>query len=280
MQKAIIENTQVFELISDIIGDIFQITVMEPSVDSEKPLPVVYITDANSMLGTACEAVNNMMLGGEIPPVLLVGVGYPVGDKFDDFLRLRTRDFSPTLDKVQAASTARFADLEPAAIECGGALKFTQFLTTELRAFVASKYNIGADATFVGNSMGGLFGTYVLFNKPSAFQRYVLGSPWYYWDYPVSFEYERSYADNNDDLEAIVYMAAGEDEHVIYPGLPEPIAGHFKNAKTSNYARKMFERLQSRDYPNLRFTGKILEGETHFTIVGGLISKGLRTVFN
>ena len=74
MSKAVIENTEVFEIKSKIVDDIFQITVMKPEIDSEEQLPVVYLTDANTSLGSGCDIVNMLMLGGEIPPVILVGV--------------------------------------------------------------------------------------------------------------------------------------------------------------------------------------------------------------
>ena len=78
MPKAVIENTEVYQLKSDIVGDIFEITVLEQEDDSNEPLPVIYLTDANNSLGTGCDAANLLMLGGEIPQALLVGIGYPL----------------------------------------------------------------------------------------------------------------------------------------------------------------------------------------------------------
>ena len=54
----------------------------------------------------------------------------------------------------------------------------------------------------------------------------------------------------------------------------------FKYAKTAEYTQRMIDKLESRQYPNLKLTGKILEEETHFTIMGALIARGLRKVFN
>ena len=67
MPKAIIENTEVYQLRSDVVGDIFEITVMKPENDNDDPLPVIYLTDANNSLGTGCDVANLLMLGGEIP---------------------------------------------------------------------------------------------------------------------------------------------------------------------------------------------------------------------
>ena len=131
--------------------------------------------------------------------------------------------------------------------------------------------------------MGGLFGLYTLFHKPDSFNRYVIGSPWQDWDYPVTFDYEEKYAQENSDLEAIVYMAAGAEEHILGPYLEmtNPASYElFKNAKTAEYTQQMIDKLESRNYPSLNLTGKILEDETHFTIMGALLARGLRKVFN
>ena len=280
MPKAIIENTEVHKLKSDTVGDIFEITVMQPEDVSDEPLPVIYLTDANNSLGTGCDVVNLLMLGGEIPPVILVAVGYPLEGDFNNFIKLRTRDFSPSLCKWQTPMQAELAEMSIEDIACGGAPKFLNFLTTELREFIGSKYNISDDSTYIGDSMGGLFGVYTLFHKPDSFKRYVIGSPWICWDYPLCFEYEKKYSENHNDLSAIVYMATGGDEHILYPNLPDAIVPLFKDAKTEEYSREMFKLLESRNYPSLNFRGKILDDETHFTMVSSIIGKGLKSVFN
>ena len=154
MPKAVIENTEVFQFKSDVVGDIFEITVMKPEDASDEPLPVIYLTDANNSLGTGCDIANLLMLGGEIPQVILVAVGYPLGGDFNNFIKLRTRDFSPSLCKWQTPMQAGLADVKLEEIICGGAPNFLNFLTTELRDFIGSKYNISDDSTYIGDSMG------------------------------------------------------------------------------------------------------------------------------
>ena len=124
-------------------GDVFEITVMKPEDASDEPLPVIYLTDANNSLGTGCDVANLLMLGGEIPQVILVAIGYPLGGDFNNFIKLRTRDFSPSLCKWQTPMQAELADMKLEDIICGGAPNFLEFLTTELRDFIGSKYNIG-----------------------------------------------------------------------------------------------------------------------------------------
>ena len=48
----------------------------------------------------------------------------------------------------------------------------------------------------------------------------------------------------------------GDDEHILYPNLPDAIVSLLKDAKTGEYLRKMFKLLESRNYPNLIFGEK------------------------
>lgn len=275
--NAQIPDTEVHLLESKEVADTFEISVLRPPEGIPGPFPVIYCTDANNCFGAAANIVSGMMLGGEIPPALLVGVGYPIGGDFQDFIRLRTRDFSPSVDTFQAEQMKLMADRE---IACGGAEKFVRFLTTELREWLSGRFEIAEDHTCIGDSMGGLFGTYVLLNHTTCFNRYVIGSPWLCWDHPISFGFEQSYAAENDDLCAKVFLAAGGDEHVLYPNLPELIRPIFETANTANYTQELADKLNARGYPGLELTTRILPNETHFTIMGALIAQGLRVVFD
>lgn len=274
-EHAYIPGSEVHLIESQSVGDAFEISILQPE-GFDGPLPVIYATDANNCFGAAANAISMMTLGGEIPPALLVGVGYPIGNDFQDFIRLRTRDFSPSEDSFQAQQMKLMAERD---VICGGAERFLIFLNTELRAWLSTRFNIADDHTYIGDSMGGLFGAYVLLHNPASFNRYVIGSPWLCWDHPLSFRFEEDYAAAHDDLPAKVFLAAGGDEHVLYPNLPEPIRPIFADADTANLTQEMSDRLHSREYAGLDLTTRILPNETHFTIMGALIAQGLRCVF-
>ena len=214
--------------------------------------------------------------------VIFIGIRYKLGDEpdFMQFVTNRTREFTPTEDvekqKIMEQMTLR-------EVKGGGAEDFLKFLTTELRDWVSERFNVSDDTTYIGDSMGGLFGLYTLFHQPKAFKRYVIGSPWQEWDHPKTFEYEENYAENHEDMDAIVYMASGAEEHIIGPylGKINPVMVEiFSEAKTAEYTLQMIDKLKGRQYPNLKLKGLILEEETHFTITGALFARGLRHVFN
>ena len=277
MKNAIVYGTEVHQVESEAVGDTFEIIVSVPELAADEPLPVIYGTDATSMTGTYVESIGGLIMGGEIPPAIFVGIAYPISGNFQEWIRLRARDFMSTEFQEHQELISQLAEKE---VKGGGADKFLQFLTSELRDWVSANYNVSDDTTYVGDSMGGFFGTYVLLHKPESFKRYVIGSPWLIWDYPLAFDYEEKYASEHDDLEAIVYMAAGAEEHILGPHVDPIQAGIFRDAKTAELCQRMIDKLESRNYSSLNLTGKILEDETHFTILGALVNRGLRRVFN
>ena len=280
-------DVEIHELKSEIIGETFEILVKQPdpnivSLFGDEPLPVIYGTDANISSGGYINTIDSLYLGGEIPPVLFVGIRYKLGDEpdFMQFVTNRTREFTPVEDienqKLMEQMTLR-------QVKGGGADNFLKFLTTELRDWVSERFNVSDDTTYIGDSMGGLFGLYTMFHQPKAFKRYVIGSPWQEWSYPNTFDLEEKYAENNEDMEAIVYMASGAEEDVIGPYLEKmnPVMVEiFSKAKTAEYTEQMIKKLNGRNYSSLKLKGLILEDETHFTITGALFNRGLRHVFN
>jgi predicted alpha/beta superfamily hydrolase len=273
-----IPRTQTHLLRSKLVNDDFEILVLMPPEGVTGPLPVIYFTDASlGTFGMATSVVSLLQGGIEIPPVLLIGIGYPIGANAREFIRLRTRDFSPTADRGQETMMAQLMGF--AKLESGGAPAFLEFLTTELRAWVKERFEVLDDTTLVGDSMGGLFATYTLFRQPEAFSRYVIGSPWLCWNPSVSERYEQEYAASHRDLNATVFLAAGADEAVLRPGFPAAMASIYCQADTAARTRRLGEALASRNYPSLRLTTRIFPEETHFTIPAILLAHGLRDVF-
>lgn len=274
-----IPGSEMHRLHSDAVGDDFEIAVFPPALPVPGPLPVVYCTDGNIYYGIAANVLNLLQGGAEIPPVRLVCIGYPLAPNasgMNEFIRLRTRDFAPAADPALQAAQARMG---VAGAEGGGAEAFLRFLTTELRPWIDDRYGATDDATLIGDSLGGLFATYTLFHQPSAFRRYVIGSPWLCWNRDISTGYEAAYAASHSDLDATVFLAAGADEGVLPPAMPPPLVDFLRLADTAQLTRALGDGLERRHYPSLRLTTRIFPNETHFTIPPILIAHGLRAVF-
>jgi len=256
----------------------FEICIQGPLVAGPEPLPVVYATDANLFFGAVANASTLLMIGSEIPPVLTVGIGYPAGAGLAYVLRRRLYDFSPTSDewylKIFGSSPQFAGDAKG-----GGAPLFFRFMSEELWPWIAERYNVSRDRTYVGDSMAGLFGIYTLFNHHGFFKRYVIGSPEMDWDFPRCFDYEANYANGHKDLDAIVVLSAGGAERVLSATADPATATVFAKADRAGHTGRMGELLASRHYPSLKLKTLIFPEETHYTVMFALIAHGLRYVF-
>jgi uncharacterized protein len=244
---------------------------------------VLVVLDAFFFLGTALESVRMLALAEHIRPLLVVGVGYrPV--TVADTTRLRGRDFSPVADP-------RGAEGNPAMMQ--GANQFAGFLEEELKPWILDRFDVARDDFGVfGYSLGGLFATHLLLTRPSAFQRYGIGSPSYWYGPKVIFETEESYANSHDDLPAKVYVSIGEYENPdgddrhreqMTPEARETslrAEAEFPMEDEVGYARDLVDRLQSHGYPNLDLTFELLPGEYHPTAPPRTISRAVRHLYD
>jgi predicted alpha/beta superfamily hydrolase len=64
----------------------------------------------------------------------------------------------------------------------GGAEKFINFIERELQPFIAQKYRVNQVKTIIGQSLGGLLATQILFTKPQLFNKYIIISPSLWWN--------------------------------------------------------------------------------------------------
>ncbi|TDR20455.1 alpha/beta hydrolase [Marinicella litoralis] len=64
----------------------------------------------------------------------------------------------------------------------GGSKQFIQFIKDELQPMVNLKYRTTTNKTIIGQSLGGLLATEILFNHPEMFDNYLIVSPSLWWD--------------------------------------------------------------------------------------------------
>jgi predicted alpha/beta superfamily hydrolase len=64
----------------------------------------------------------------------------------------------------------------------GSSQKFIDFIGKELQPYIEKNYKGNHDRTIIGQSLGGLFATEILFTQPTLFNRYIIISPSLWWD--------------------------------------------------------------------------------------------------
>jgi len=266
-----IPDVETHQIKSTNVDQTFAVHVWQPVTkkDGSEKFPVLYITDANGGIGMA-ELMHWLHLGGDAPRFIVVGIGYPVDHALGGS-SIRNRDLTPTPSAQLEAEFGLPVDGVPSITsgkKSGGAKEFLSFIRDELVPFVDKNYNtIQGDRGYFGDSLGGLFGLYTLFHEPDTFSRYIIGSPSIWYDDTVSFKYAEKFLASDQLLNARVYMSVGE--------LEEDAPSHM----VSN-VYKMFALLKSKPMPDLDIKMHVIPGETHTSVVGINLIKGIQAVYD
>jgi predicted alpha/beta superfamily hydrolase len=284
--------SEYFDFTSSSVGDTFRIFVARPAFAGPGRYPLILTTDGNIAF-TLVTSIQRTLALGEIPPAFVVGVGYPTEGGFPQAVQKRNRDYTPT-NGGEYARTILGSNAEP------GAAKFLALLTNELFPALRERHAIDTnEPTFVGTSLGGLFGAWTLLTAPATFSRYVLGSPSLFWNNEEVWLWEAECARVHSDLRARVFLGAGELEtaSVTRQGawaIAENGPAHLRDRaratiaccdqqgwpRTAEMVPELANKLSSRGYPSLRVRGQNLPDETHLSAAPALISRGLRYVFS
>ncbi|MCW2602865.1 MAG: hypothetical protein JWN61_1000 [Pseudonocardiales bacterium] len=273
-----LSGTSVHALESSAVGEQYRIFLGECGLGA-RPASVLYLLDANGYFGAAVDAIRSMQLSAHLPPMIVVGVGYPVGILAETIVQ-RTRDLTPTVD-------AGFGELFPAQSAMGGAPAFLRFLIDELQPWVARRYDLATGGSMLfGHSLGGLFATYALLREPEAFDRFGIASPSYWWGHGAIAGIERATAAERSDLPASVYLGIGE--HETHEGrqreasrLPptEAALAAVRHIDMVGDLQEFARTLRGRGYPGLVLHEQVLAGEFHITVGPLALSRALRTLY-
>ncbi|SDC90407.1 hypothetical protein SAMN02799630_01675 [Paenibacillus sp. UNCCL117] len=228
----------------------------EPPPD--KGYPILYLLDANSVIGTAVEAVRMQSRKPHgFGPVAVVGIGYETDSPMDP---ARFYDFTRPADPSKLPARPDGSDWPPN----GGAEAFIQFIEAELKPHIERELPVDRGRqTLFGHSLGGLFVVDTLFTRTAAFQTYIAGSPSIWWNEHELVQHvedwERGFQGERPQLDASLLLAVGgaEKPHMIVD------------------ARMLAERLYRLKPKGMRFRFDYLEEEAHVSILPGLISRGL-----
>lgn len=246
---------------------------LPPSYEhGDRAYPVLWVTDASLSFLLAVGLLN--WLQQEVAELIVVGVGAPDESDHHAFGGRRTHDFYPRPRWVNAGPGGERmeADLPEGtrADGGGGADAMLSFLLDELRPQLAAEFRLADDHGLVGFSGGGHFVGYALFSRPTAFGRYLAGSPALSGCEDLLFTLEADHAATHDDLAAQVFLGAGEAE------LADPFVAA---ADIVGSTTRMAQLLRLRAYPSLQLTTRLYPGQTHLSALSYALSDGLRTLY-
>lgn len=159
-------GAKVHQYYSQIVDQQYEVRIRLPGgyeQDSEAQYPVIYVLDGQWHFTSSADVLGSLTYDGQTPNSIIAAITWSGEGAVPD--QLRWRDFTYTPIPNQPLS--------------GGADLFLQALEGELIPFVESKYRANEHRTLIGSSLGGLFATIALLEKPSLFDGYVaLSAPY------------------------------------------------------------------------------------------------------
>ena len=274
--KFVVPTVDVHEIEAKAVDQTYRIQVSVPAHQpgSDQTFGVLYLTDTSAPMGGLADLIHMIAFAGEMPPVIVVGVGYPV-DSITQTLAVRTRDLTPVSHPL-LASQGIYKDwiegtLEPSSKATGGgAAEFLEFFHEELFPFIQNKYPASDDRTYFGDSLGGLFGTYILLERPETFSRYIIGSPSLWVGDEWMMKRAEEIVAKRDDLEARVFIGVGGSEELA----------ELANFRMVTNVGRLHRLLLSGDFPSMKLTSHVFPDETHQTVITMNLMRGLRAVYD
>ena len=232
------------------------------------------MTDSQGGL-TFADLTRMMQAFGDVQRFIMVGIGYP-GENVLSGMRLRTRDLTPVEDSGEFPVPDVWDALVPGVLAStekpsGGAAEFLRFIRDQLVPFIDELYpTIPGDRGYWGDSLGGLFGLYVLFNEPDAFNRYLIGSPSIWWEDENILQQAEEFIAHHDKLDARMFMAVGGLEEVDPEGLP------FRMVTNVGRLERM---LREANLEGFELSTRVFADETHVTVIPLNYYRGIQMVY-
>jgi hypothetical protein len=166
------------------------------SSEPDKKYPVIYLLDGS--LDEDFIHIAGIVQFGSFPWIKMIPESIVVGIANTD----RKKDFT-----FQTTIKEDKNDFPTA----GQSANFIQFIEKELQPFVESNYNTAGSKTIIGQSLGGLLATEILFKKPDLFDNYIIVSPSLWWNNESLLETKaQSYTSNKS-----IYIAVGKEGEIM-----------------------------------------------------------------
>jgi predicted alpha/beta superfamily hydrolase len=243
------------EISSDQLGEKRTLNVYLPAgyhTDDTSKYPVIYLLDGAAdedfiHVAGLMQFMNMMYM---IHPSIIVGIANV--NRKRDFTFPAKPGFKMPAGMEQFQSTLAVA---------GGSSKFIDFLEKEVQVFVQKTYRTNTRKTLIGQSLGGLLATEILFKKTSLFDHYIIVSPSLWWD-DESLLQEKKYNALSFPPNAAVYIAVGKEGRIM-----------------ENDAKNLSKLLKKGQYSNLTTHFAYFPEENHATILHQALYKAFLQLY-
>jgi len=245
-----IPRSNVVDLVDPVSGRTYPLFIKLPKSyqsNKDKLYPVIYLTDAWYSFQIVSGSTRFPMNTGKMKEAIIVGISYSKGSRGPSS---RIRDYTPTSDPSWKLQT-------------GEAEQHATFIEKTVFPYIKSSYRVDTlNRTYVGNSLGGLFGAYILFNKAKMFKNYILGSP------SVWFK-------NNDILSVNAKMSHGEHKVFVAVGAEETPKFSASKHDMVLGAKSLMAKISHTNFPETEVRFLEIQGANHDTAFPTTAIQGL-----
>ncbi|RVU89593.1 alpha/beta hydrolase [Flavobacterium columnare] len=138
----------------------------------------------------------------------------------------------------------------------GGSDKFIAFIENELQPYLNKNYKISNEKTIIGQSLGGLLATEILFKKPHLFDKYIIISPSLWWNDGALLKLNPDILNESFQQNKSIYIGVGKE------GL-SPI---FDNHVMEVDANLLFDKIKYGKSKTVKVVFDYLPEEDHATV--------------
>lgn len=222
--------------------------------DEATKYPVVYLLDGSAdedfIHIVGLYQFNNFPWINRVPKSIIVGIA-----NVD-----RRRDFTfPT-------TVAETLKRSPTS---GKSSKFIAFIEKELQPFIEKKYKTDGSKTIIGQSLGGLLATEILFKKPYLFNKYIIISPSLWWNNGSLLETNGEVFQKTFNQKTDIYIGVGKE------GLtPAPVPRVMEVD-----ANLLADKLKKSESKSLTVYFDYLPQEDHATITHQAVFNAIRLLY-
>jgi predicted alpha/beta superfamily hydrolase len=237
-----------FTLRSPETGTDYWIFLATPPATEPGPHAAVLFTDGDDQFKFAVEAYRAARAAGEVPPLVLVGVGY--GASYMKPANKRGRDYTPTAMATESGS--------------GGADVFLKFLSHTLWPELARRVPVRDDVRgFAGHSLGSLAVLHALFQRKLFFNRFLASAPSLWWDNRAELCHAQGLQRTGVALPAKVFLSVGENDT---PSMTGDLT-------------LLEDQLAALPFPQLEIISRRFARRDHFDVLPDAFRTGLAALF-
>jgi len=235
---------EMHELYSKVLGEKRMLNIYLPAgynPNDSVIYPVIYLLDGSAdedfihIVGLV--QYNSFEWINRVPKSIVVGIA--TVDRRGDFT------FKTTIEADQKRyPTAGHSDL------------FIEFLASELQPYIDQHFKTSQSKTLIGQSLGGLLATEILFKHPGLFNKYIIVSPSLWWDNGSLLEKSKETGNAAFQQRMDIYIGVGKEglTPTEIPRVMEVdanlLAEKIKHAKNTNL-HVVFDYLPQEDHATI-----------------------------